>query len=81
VLKIVTTNQFGQKSWDWHLYDGCLDDVSVQHVKEVRADGGELAVILRNISGIPVKRGEGTMSWFGDDAKFIVVAMEAVNAE
>lgn len=43
----------------------------VNTVKSITADGIELTAI-KNLQGIPMKFFQDEVTWFGDDAKFIV---------
>lgn len=67
-----------EHGFNWHSgIDGMLKNISPQSIVEISADGDELRGILCNIDGIP-KTTAKYQRWFGDDAKFIAVALGVV---
>lgn len=71
-LGIFSRNKYGNTSWvQWHVH--CpKPSVYIEDVVEVVADGDELNKVYFEIQGIPVAPKFPVVTWFGDDARFIV---------
>jgi hypothetical protein len=52
----------------WHIGE---DVPSVKEVVEIQADGDELDLITRQVSGIPMLTSPVVVRWFGETAIFI----------
>lgn len=68
MLAITSDSSYSQ----WHLREPMpISYEEVTEVLYVQADGDELGIIRRLITGIPMHDGR-VVRWFGDDARFIV---------
>lgn len=56
----------------WHVGEKLNTKHATHEVKEIYADGDELSFILQNVEGIPRAKGQRSMRWYGDHARFIV---------
>ena len=77
-LDIETKNAYGRKWASWHVgtfAPPTHDGVDVHEVVSVSADGHELEKIRAEITGIPMSK-KRLVTWYGDDAKFIVANLK-----
>ena len=70
-IRAKTGNTFAELTW-WVGGDRPLAIEDVILVVEVQADGDELAYIKRNFENLPMRVNKPEVTWYGDDARFIV---------
>ncbi len=71
---------------EWNIgeeWPGSIRGEFARNVLEITANGDELNMIVLNFAGIPklnnsdAYRGETSLTWYGDDARFIVSALQS----